>query len=176
MERKQKKGKRCFHPFISPKQQGNQWNRQESCLKVDKNIFPHEIRINIWNSLPLAVTEDKNFILFLLDVIIDVQKVKYLTKITGRSVATKIKLFVGLFVFFLNAFTNPKGIKINGDFAVAFMWLRMSPETFSIRYNPFSLRYQEATNSCGLGRNLCLLATYIRTDYFKPFDILVWHN
>ena len=57
---------------------------------MDKNIFPNEIRINTWNSLPPDATEDKNFILFQLDVIIDVQKMKYLTKITGTSGGTKI--------------------------------------------------------------------------------------
>lgn len=42
---------------------------------------------------------------------------------------------------------NPWEMKINGDFGVGFMRLRTFPETFSIRYNFLSFRYQHTTNS-----------------------------
>lgn len=66
---------------------------------MDKNIFPNEIRINTRNSLPLDVTEDKNFVLYLLDVIIDAQKMKYVTKITGTSRGTKTNFVFCVFFF-----------------------------------------------------------------------------
>lgn len=162
-----------------PKQQGNQWNLEESDLQVDKSSFPDESRSKAWNSLPLDVTEDKNFILFLLGIRIDAQKMKYLIKITGTSGRTKIKVVwrFGLDLLVLMHSLNPRVIKITGDFAVfTFESFRWHPKTFSIRYNLISLWYQYTANSCELGRNICLFATCISTDYVKLFDILVWHN
>lgn len=58
--------------------------------------------------------------LFLLDVLTDAQKIKHLTNITGTSEGIKIKFGV-----FQMHSLNPRIIKINGDFAVGFVWLRM---------------------------------------------------
>lgn len=104
--------------------------------------------------------------LFLLDVLTDALKINHLTKTTATSEGIKIQFGV-----FQMHSLNPRIIKINGFCS----WLCMAQYvTFSC--NPFSLRYQHTTNSCGLARNLCLFATGVRIENPKPLDILVPHN
>lgn len=89
----------------------------------------------------------------------------FLTKITRVPWGTEIKTFKKK-----NLLAHSLDNKTHGDFAVAFMGLRISPSIFTISRYALSLRYQHMTSSCGPGRNLCLFTICIRTDYCKTFD------